>query len=136
MDHATPLFRYASHPSAPLTGPDLYYRIYFLDQGGRIEAAQGFRAANDNEARRIFAVLAEACSDVHGRFLLWCGARLVCDASAETINVAAADELDLPLQRCVLRCEETLRHSVFRLARSRKLSARIEALVERGVRRR
>lgn len=78
------------------------YRVYFLNEGGRIEAGHDFGAASDPAALVVADMLCEACADVCDRFELWQGVRriekipvrrdpeLLRDAAAEVLRVARA----------------------------------------------
>ena len=101
------------------------YRVYFLNEGGRIEAGQDFEAASDAVALVVADMLCDACADVCDRFELWQGVRrieklpvrrdpeLLRDAVEEVLRVARA----IGEQDDVLGQSKTLRATIERLER-------------------
>jgi hypothetical protein len=53
------------------------YRVYFVNEGGRIEAGHDFEAESDTVALVVADALCEACADACDRFELWQGVRRV-----------------------------------------------------------
>ncbi len=53
------------------------YRVYFLNESGRIEAGHDFEAESDAVALVVADALCEACADMCDRFELWQGVRRV-----------------------------------------------------------
>ena len=53
------------------------YRLYVLNDSGRIESGDDFEAPSDDVALVVADMLCEACSDVCDRFELWQGVRRV-----------------------------------------------------------
>jgi hypothetical protein len=110
------------------------YRLFFLGSDGAIEARQDFIAPDDGAAQQIMTVLADASSDVHHGVMLWQGTRRLFekheDAQPEygTAQPVTAATLSADNQQRVLDCEETLLHSHWRLAHSKRLLDAMNAL--------
>jgi hypothetical protein len=113
------------------------YRLFFLGSDGAIEARQDFIAPDDGAAHQIMTVLAEASSDVHHGVMLWQGSRRIFERHEHkqpecgTPQTATAATLSADNQQRVLDCEETLLHSHWRLAHSKKLLEAMNVL-QRG----
>ena len=85
------------------------YRVYFLNESGRIEAGHDFEAPSDAAALIVADMLCEACADVCDRFELWQGVRrveklpvrrdteLLRDAAEQVLKTARAFERPWPM---------------------------------------
>ncbi|HXR88360.1 MAG TPA: hypothetical protein VN728_15375 [Stellaceae bacterium] len=110
------------------------YRLFFLGSDGAIEARQDFIAPDDGAAQQIMTVLAEASSDVHHGVMLWQGTRRLFEKHEHeqpecgTSQAVTAATLSADIQERVLDCEESLLHSHWRLAQSRRLLDAMNAL--------
>jgi len=100
------------------------YRLYFIDRTGSIAGRDDFDAGDDNEARRIAAILSEACSDICPSFQLWQASRTL---QTMPRQLASETELTQKIQEAVAHREETIQSSKWRIAQSRRLIARIDA---------
>jgi hypothetical protein len=114
----------------------MYYRLYSLNAAQRIIARDEFEAEDDETAITIAGLLYDACSGLSPGFELWQGARRVVpdvkkQAAAHPNQGVIATALQL--QSVVLR-EETLQQSQWVIARSKRLSARVDELRKAGVR--
>src|SRR5215469_561440 len=115
----------------------MYYRLYFLNAAQRIAARDEFEADNDESAITIAGLLYDACSDLSSGFELWQGARRVVpdvkkQATAQPNQSSTA--ITLQLQSVVLEREEMLQQSQWLIARSKRLSARVDELRKAGLR--
>jgi hypothetical protein len=99
------------------------YRVYFLNEGGRIEAGQDFEAASDTVALVVADMLCEACADACDRFELWQGVRRV-----EKLPVRRDPELLRDAVEEVLRVARVIGERGGMLAESQTLRATIERL--------
>ena len=108
----------------------IWFRLYFLDTKSRISARDEFEAEDDQRAIMIAGMLYDACSDRSTGFELWRGAsRLLPPRNEEPAKpVCNLAELELELQTIVLEREEILANSHWRIAKSKRLQARIAEL--------
>lgn len=104
------------------------YRIFFRDEKNWICGRQDFEADTEQAAIRIAHELADACSDVSGNFELWDGHQLVV---CERCKVDTIDQLNERHQEIVLRTEEAIRLSHWRIAESHRLIARLDSKIAR-----
>jgi len=112
------------------------YRLYFLDDRGVIRGREDFRAEDDDEAVECAGLVLDACSDVCAGFELWSGVRKVADRNLATNRVAGLERLTSERQARVLALEETLQHSHWQIANSKRLGQLAETALHLGVRRR
>ena len=105
-----------------------WYRMYFVDRMAR-RCPCDLEAETDAEALSMAYALQYACSDVHVGVELWQGARRVPGALHNTPDVLRTNWEQVTTQRekDLLKLEESIFHSGTVLARSRKLTERIEA---------
>ena len=99
------------------------YRVYFIKEGGRIEAGHDFEAASDSAALVVADMLCEACADVCDRFELWQGVRRI-----EKIPVRRDPELLRDAVGEVLRIARRLGERSGLLGQSKTLAAAIDRL--------
>jgi hypothetical protein len=99
------------------------YRVYFLNEGGRIEAGHDFEAASDPAALVVADMLCEACADVCDRFELWQGVTRV-----EKLPVRHDPELLRDAAEEVLRIGRAIAGRGDVLGQSKTLAAAIERL--------
>ena len=99
------------------------YRVYFLNEGGRIEAGHDFEADSDAVALVVADALCEACADTCDRFELWQGVRRV-----EKLPVRRDAELLREAMAEVLKTARTISGRGGVLGQSRTLAAAIERL--------
>jgi hypothetical protein len=99
------------------------YRVYFINESGRIEAGHDFEAASDEVALVAADALCEACADVCDRFELWQGVRRV-----EKLPVRRDPELLREAMEQVLKTARAISERGGALAQSRTLEAAIERL--------
>jgi hypothetical protein len=99
------------------------YRVYFLNEGGRIEAGEDFEAESDAVALVVADALCEACADVCDRFELWQGVRRV-----EKLPVRRDPELLRDAMAQVLKAARAISERGGMLGQSRTLRAAIERL--------
>ena len=101
------------------------YRLYFLDQGGSIIAADVFDAPHHPSATAIAANLADACGDACAGFELW------------QANQRVATKMPLKgpppfmsgsVEEAVIEREERILESKSRIAQSRRLLERVAKL--------
>lgn len=105
------------------------YRIFFLNEEGRVDGREGFEAANDAEAERVCAAVVAACSDVPGGFMLWRGARqLLSTDSPKSRACQAAPVVDADTQRKVLDLEKSILQGRWRISQSRTLLRAMKSL--------
>lgn len=115
----------------------MYYRLYLLDAAQRISARDDFEADNDETAITIAGLLSDACSDLSPGFEVWQGTRRVAPDVKKQLarhpNQSSA-AITLQLQSVVLEREEILQQSQWLIARSKRLSARVDELRKAGFR--
>jgi hypothetical protein len=99
------------------------YRVYFLNEGGRIEAGHDFDADSDTVALVVANTLCEACADICDRFELWQGVRRV-----EKLPVHRDLEVLRDALEQVLKTARVIGESGGALAQSGTLKAAIEWL--------
>jgi hypothetical protein len=103
------------------------YRLYLLNEGRRIVAADVFDASRDAEATAMAIHLSRACSDMCAGFELWQADRQV--AARSRCNKTEAGKIATSLteatQNAVVEREGRLRDSRSRVAQRRNLLARI-----------
>ncbi len=109
------------------------YRIYFIDHSGRFRWPYDLSARGDGDALSVAHAAQYVCADVPVAVELWSGARRV----PGTSNRGRADSKDCweraftAQPEALLRLTEALRNSGTTVARSRRLSAQVEALRSR-----
>ena len=106
------------------------YRLYFLNESGRILAADVFDAPHDPTAVAMAAHLASACSDKCSGYELWqadrrIGPRRPLDGPPPAISKA--------VENAVIAREERLLDTRTRIAQSRRLLERITQLKGRQI---
>lgn len=99
------------------------YRVYFLNEGGRIEAGQDFEAPSESVALVVADMLCEACADACDQFELWQGVTRI-----EKLPVRPEPELLRDAAEEVLRIARTIRGQGGILGQSTTLAAAIERL--------
>ena len=99
------------------------YRVYFLNEGGRIEAGHDFEAESDTVALVVADALCEACADACDRFELWQGVRRV-----EKLPVRRDPEMLRNAMTEVLKTARAISERGGILGESKTLSAAIERL--------
>lgn len=99
------------------------YRVYFLNQGGRIEAGHDFEAESDAVALVVADALCEACADACDRFELWQGVRRV-----EKLPVRRDPEMLRNAMEQVLKTARAISERGGVLGQSKTLAAAIERL--------
>jgi hypothetical protein len=99
------------------------YRVYFVNEGGRIEAGHDFEAESDTVALVVADALCEACADACDRFELWQGVRRV-----EKLPVRRDTEMLRGAMEQVLKTARTISGRGGVLGQSRTLMAAIERL--------
>jgi hypothetical protein len=103
----------------------MLYRLYLLDQSGRVRAAESFSAKGDNEAKEIASRVCNACDDSFKRCELWCGSdqiiSLRCGAQTGQRRERIAGDITPASQEIVLDLEEHLQRSFTCVMASRKL---------------
>ena len=106
------------------------YRLYFMDMQNRIIARDEFEAKDDRRAVAVAVLLHDAFSDCSPRFELWQGARrLVPEAPhAPAKPTQCLTDVTLRMQETVLEREEILQRSLWSIAASKRLIARVEQL--------
>ncbi|HWG79387.1 MAG TPA: hypothetical protein VN681_06410 [Stellaceae bacterium] len=99
------------------------YRVYFLNEGGRIEAGHDFEAESDAVALVVADALCEACADACDRFELWQGVRRV-----EKLPVRRDTEMLRNATEQVLKAARAISEGGGVLGQSKTLAAAIERL--------
>lgn len=99
------------------------YRVYFLNEDGRIEAGHDFEAESDTVALVVADALCEACADICDRFELWQGVRRV-----EKLPIRRDSEVLRDARQQVLKCARAISDRGGVLAQSGTLKAAIERL--------
>jgi hypothetical protein len=99
------------------------YRVYFVNEGGRIEAGHDFEAESDTVALVVADALCEACADACDRFELWQGVRRV-----EKLPVRRDTEMLRGAMEQVLKTARAISGRGGVLGQSRTLMAAIERL--------
>jgi hypothetical protein len=99
------------------------YRVYFLNEGGRIEAGHDFEAESDAVALVVADALCEACADACDRFELWQGVRRV-----EKLPVRRDPEMLRNAMEQVLKTARAISEQGGVLGQSKTLLAVIERL--------
>lgn len=110
------------------------YRLFFLDEHAAIQARQEFLAADDGEAIIFAALLFDACSEDCSGYELWNGARIVVSTFTglgTSDGTLTHEDITEKQQRYLLELEEILRHSHWRISKSKKLLEATEILRER-----
>ena len=107
-----------------------WFRLYFLDGRDRIAARDEFEAQDDRTAIAIAGLLHDAFSDCSPCFELWQGARrLVPETPVRPAKASQRTaEVTLRMQQTVLEREEILQQSLWSIATSKRLVARIDQL--------
>jgi len=109
----------------------MYYRLYLLNAAQRIAARDEFEAENDETAITIAGLPSDACSDLSSGLELWQGARrVVPDVKKQVAGHPnqSSIAITLELQNIVLEREEILQQSVWLIAKSKRLQARVDEL--------
>ena len=99
------------------------YRVYFLNEGGRIEAGHDFDAESDAVALVVADALCEACADACDRFELWQGVRRV-----EKLPVRRDPDMLRDAMAEVLKAARAINERGGVLGQSKTLKAAIERL--------
>ena len=99
------------------------YRVYFLNESGRIEAGHDFEAPSDAAALIVADMLCEACADVCDRFELWQGVRRL-----EKLPLRRDTELLRDAAEQVLKTARAIAEHGGLLGESKTLKAAIERL--------
>ena len=99
------------------------YRVYFVNEGDRIEAGHDFEAESDTVALVVADALCEACADACDRFELWQGVRRV-----EKLPVRRDTEMLRGAMEQVLKTARAISGRGGVLGQSRTLMAAIERL--------
>jgi hypothetical protein len=102
------------------------YRVFFRDEDNQICGREDFAADTALAATRIARTLADACSDVCCTFELWDGEKLI----SAPIKADDIGRLEARHQEIVVHTEETIRHSNWRIAESRRLIERLASKCE------
>jgi hypothetical protein len=113
----------------------MLYRLYLLDERGRIRAAETFSAQSDNEAMKIASKVWNACDDSFQQYELWCGSDRITRARyrAQTgqQKERTAGDITSEYQEHLLDLEERLQRSFVCMPASRKLLAATTELRKR-----
>lgn len=109
-----------------------WYRMYFYGASGSFQGRHEFEAQDDLAAMTVAEHLCDACSDRCETFQLWDGVRCV-DVSFSRMPHPAVplDQISLSFQKSMIESEETIRHSDWAIARSKRLVERINLLIVR-----
>lgn len=87
----------------------LQYRLYLLDEGSHIKAAEGFFASKHADATEVAISVQEACSDICDGYELWCGAKRILSNREERSRMEHEHENAIQEhQNMVLDLEERL----------------------------
>ena len=105
------------------------YRIYFRNADNRIVGRDDFEAADDRLAMTVAGALCDACSDVCDSFELWQTTRRVDLVFDRRVELGPA-RLNAGTQELVAQHEETLRDSVWAVARSKRLLEETQRLLD------
>jgi hypothetical protein len=103
------------------------YRIFFRDGKNRICGREDFEADTEPAAIRIARDLADACSDVCCKYELWDGEKLI----SEPRQIEDVCQINERHQEIVIRTEELIRLSNWRVAESRRLIEHLDGKVDR-----
>jgi hypothetical protein len=108
----------------------VWFRLYFFDWRDRIAARDEFEAEDDRSAIAIAKLLHDAFSDCSPRFELWQGARRLVpeDHQGPAKPSQCITDVTARVQEIVLEREETLQRSLWSIATSKRLIARIDQL--------
>ena len=99
------------------------YRVYFLNEGGRIESGHDFEASSDAVALAVADTLCEACSDLCDRFELWQAVRRV-----EKLPIRREPDGTREAMEQVLIVGRTIGERGGALARSQTLKAALDRI--------
>jgi hypothetical protein len=108
------------------------YRMYLVDKSGRFRWPYGMSAQGDDDARSMAKAAQYMCADFPIAVELWHGARRVPGTSDRGCPSRDVWERAYTAQpEALLRLTEALRNSGTAVARSRRLSAQMDALRSR-----
>jgi hypothetical protein len=108
------------------------YRMYFVDRLGKYRWPYDLYATDDGDALEMARALHYACADVPVAIELWQGARRI--PGTGTVNRTPGafranwDQVCANRREALLQVAEALRNSGTTVARSRRLSERMDAL--------
>ena len=106
------------------------YRMYIVDRLGKFRWPYDLYVTDDSDALEIAHALQYACSDVPVAIELWQGARRIPGTSNRAPGAFRAnwDQVSANRREALLQVTEALRNSGTTVARSRRLSERMDAL--------
>ena len=105
------------------------YRLYFLNESGRVIASDVFDAARDHEATEMAVLLADACADACCGYELWQAHRKIAGQIPINGGITAktAAHMNEATQNAVIDREERIQRSRSRVSESRRLLAKLDA---------
>ena len=108
------------------------YRMYFVDRLGKFRWPYDLYATDDGDALEMAHALQYACSDVHVVIELWQGARRIPGTGSLNRTPGAFranwEQVCANKREALIQLTEALRNSGTTVARSRRLSERMDAL--------
>ena len=107
------------------------YRMYVVDRSGRFRWPYDLSARGDDDARSMAHAAQYMCADLPVAVELWDGARRVPGTSGRAPSRDRWERACTAQPEALLRLTEALRNSGTVVARSRRLSAQIDALRSR-----
>ena len=106
-----------------------WYRVYLYSASGSLQGRDEYEAEDDRAAMTVAEHLCDACSDVCQSFELWDGVRRVDSSFSRMPHPSVTfEKVSVAAQHSVIRCAEALRDSEWAVARSKRLTERIERL--------
>ena len=107
------------------------YRMYVVEKSGRFRWPYDLSARGDDDARSMAHAAQYMCADLSVAVELWDGARRVPGAGRGAPSRDRWEQARTAQPEALLRLTEALRNSGTAVARSRRLSAQIDALRSR-----
>jgi hypothetical protein len=104
------------------------YRLFFLNEEGRVDGGEAFEAPNDAQAASIFAAIVDACSDVPGAFMLWRGAHRLLRSDSRRAADEPSRRLDVATRRRVLEIQQSILQGRSRVSHSKTLIEAMKSL--------